>query len=286
MAAGAAGEQLTDALADGLRVGGECGEVCGVAARRVERVEDVGKLAREAAAQATGRAATLAQRDEVAQDVREAELAAAVVDEQVHRVAIGHDHAARVVAQQRLGAVAVAAVRELKQRGLLGGRDRQPMRAARPLPAGLISTANRAAVDRGEHLGVGVLQRVGRLLDQRLADAALIWTPNRSPAAARPLCATPWRPSASRPLPRPPARRPAGTPAGNSASVQRPQSQRARIRRCSVTCTRTMISLTWRATGSPSATRWSIGLAQPAHADGQCSTTRSGSATIGRWRPG
>ena len=37
---------------------------------------------------------------------------------------------------------------------------------------------------------------------------------------------------------------PAGTPAGSSARVHLPQSQRTRIRRCSVTSTRTMISLT------------------------------------------
>jgi len=40
---------------------------------------------------------------------------------------------------------------------------------------------------------------------------------------------------------------PVGTPAGSSASVQRPHSQRTRIRWCSVTSVRTTISLTrWR----------------------------------------
>jgi hypothetical protein len=62
----------------------------------------------------------------------------------------------------------VAALGDLKQRGALGGRDRQPLRLARPLPAGLVGAPNRAVVDRCEDLDVVVLQRAGGLLDERL----------------------------------------------------------------------------------------------------------------------
>ena len=56
----------------------------------------------------------------------------------------------------------------IKQRGPLGGRDRQPLRLARALPAGLVGAPNRALVDRCEDLDVGVLQRIAGLLDQCL----------------------------------------------------------------------------------------------------------------------
>jgi hypothetical protein len=139
-----------------------------VAAWCVQQGEDFAELAGELAAQAPGGAAAFAQRDEVPQDVREAQLAPAVVDEEVDGVAIGDDHAAGTVAQQRLRSVAVAAVGDLKQRRLLGSRDRQPLRLPRALPAGLIGTADRALIDGSEHFDVAVLKRVGCLLDERL----------------------------------------------------------------------------------------------------------------------
>ncbi|HEX7144705.1 MAG TPA: hypothetical protein VF225_05295 [Gaiellaceae bacterium] len=143
-AAAAVGQQVVDALARGGQVGRERGQVAAVAVGLVERGEDAAQFAGELAAQAPGRAAALAQRDEVPEDVCEAQLALGVVDEQLDGVAIGHDHAVGVLAEQGLCAVAVAALGDLKQRGLLGGRDRQPACLSRALPAGLVSAPNGA----------------------------------------------------------------------------------------------------------------------------------------------
>jgi hypothetical protein len=160
-----------------------------------------------------------------------------------------------------------------KQRRPVGGRDRQPACLAAMLPACLVGAADRAVIDRGGHLDIGVLQRVGGLLDQRaLTDAALIFRAHRSPsrrATSRrdTLAAVSVAAAAATAGPNAPA----GTPAGSSASVHLAHVQRTRIRRCSLTTVRTTISLTWWRTSSPSQTpsTSAIGAPQPAHPSGQ-----------------
>lgn len=110
-ATGALGQQRADGFAGGLGVGGQSGQVAAVAVGRVERGEDVAQLAGELAAQTSRGAAALAEGDEVTQHVRVAQLAFAVIDEQIHRVAVRDDHAGGIVAEQRLRAMRLPARR-------------------------------------------------------------------------------------------------------------------------------------------------------------------------------
>jgi len=113
-----------DPRAQLCEIGAEGRKVIKVAVGLLDDLKDVGKRAAKLAAELTGRFITLAQRGEIPQDVREAQLALGVVDVEVDGVAVGDDRAGRLFAQQRDRSVTVASRGDLKQRGLLAHRHR------------------------------------------------------------------------------------------------------------------------------------------------------------------
>jgi hypothetical protein len=171
----------------------------------------------------------------------EADLALCVVQAQINGGAVGHDHPFGLLAGQRLRGVAITTRGDLKQCHLLALGDRQPLAFAGLRPARLIRTADRFLTERLEDLQVRVLQRDRALLKRPL---------ERCHADGQPEQVAEHADRLTRPGPRgAQARRgrldaPAGIPSGSCASMHVPQSQRTRIRRCSVTSTRTITSET------------------------------------------
>ncbi len=118
-----------------------------VASGRVEDLESLSEATLELAAEPAGCAGPFAQRDEIAQDMREAQLAFGSVDIQVDGVAVRHDHPAWFVAQQRAGRVAISTRGDLNQRGDNGRRDRQPPRIAGLAPRRFIRATHGRVVE-------------------------------------------------------------------------------------------------------------------------------------------
>jgi len=167
-AAGALLEQGADPILERSELGGQRGEVGRVAPWPACDFEDLAQRGVELAAELAGLARTLGERLEVAQEVREANLTALERDEAVGGVAVGDDRALGLIAQQRDRGLAAAAFIDLKQRRALGRGDRQPLASAGVAPAGLIGPLDRAPIDGGEDLHVGVLHRLAGILEQPL----------------------------------------------------------------------------------------------------------------------